>query len=201
MNFCHSHWDIFLTVKFFPVACLSGRALRNRISAPDLDAGFFMAHAGHTPNLPSYIQFFTFFSGICSLSFLSVSRHLFVLFVFSLDSSLFSLEHVGVILRSPHKRWPYRWTTQCPSSQAKLTALSFVSGSIHNVLVLRAQGTSLPSTRFQKACWKYSIMLFSLASPVSDKLEQKHTYRQYTKHSIQPSVVLSVKHMHVYGAV
>lgn len=161
-----------------------------------------MAHAGHTPNLPFYIQFLTFLSGICSLSLLSVSRHLFVLFVFSLDSSLSSLEHAGVIVRrSPHKRWPYWWTTQCPSSQAELTALSFVSGSIHNVLVLRAQGTCLPSIRFQKVCWKYSIILFSLASPVSDKLGWKHTYRQYTKHSVQPSVVLSGKHMRAYGAV
>lgn len=162
-----------------------------------------MGHIGHTHNLSFYIQFLTFLSGICSLSLLCVSGHLFILFVFffPLDSSLFSLEHVGVIVRSPHKRWPYWWTTQLPSSQAKLTALPFISGSIHDVLVLRAQGTSLPSTRFQKACWKYSIMLFSLASPVSDKLERKHIYRQYNKHSVQPSVVLSVKHMRVYGVV
>lgn len=125
----------------------------------------------------------------------------YLFFFFPLDSSLSSLEHVGVIVRSPHKRWPYWWTTQRPSSQAKLTALPFISGSIHDVLVLRAQGTSLPSTRFQEACWKYSIMLFSLASPVSDKLERKHTYRQYTKHSVQPSVILSVKHMRAYGVV
>lgn len=69
---------------------------------------------------------------------------------FSLDSSLSSLEQVGVIVRSPHKRWPYWWTSQHPPSQAKLTALPFVSGSIHNVLVLRAQDTSCLPLDFRK---------------------------------------------------
>lgn len=205
MNSSHSHWDIFLTVNFFPVACLSGRALHTLEQNLSSWPRRWLLYGSHWPHsqfiilhtIPYFPQWYLLFvSLVCERA----SFH-FICFFFPLDSSLSSLEHVGVIVRSPHKRWPYWWTTQRPSSQAKLTALPFISGSIHDVLVLRAQGTSLPFTRFQKACWKYSIMLFSLASPVSDKLERKHTYRQYTKHSVQPSVILSVKHMRVYGVV